>query len=218
MRYRVPDVFSEALNVDILRRQNGVTEKVVTRISSHALIDGWDQEALYGFQVNPMRRTGKMGSKKSSVEMKFWTREEYLHSRSQVMDKPISFLAFEVLYWTGIPKGERIFRLSKSFLYHEMWRSCALAGTKVIRIHDLRHSHVSLLIELGYSVPAIVVAHQLSTMMRLSSVYFSSPQVRLRKSPVMAGTRAEPMTDITMPTAMPGWPMVCETEIRNETT
>lgn len=55
----------------------------------------------------------------------------------------------------GVDSGERIFRLSKSFLYHEMRRGCALAGAKVIRIHDLRHSHVSLLIEFGYSVPAI---------------------------------------------------------------
>lgn len=53
-----------------------------------------------------------------------------------------------------VPKDERIFRLSKSFLYHEMRRGCALAGTKAIRIHGLRCSHASLLIELGYSVPA----------------------------------------------------------------
>ena len=53
-----------------------------------------------------MRRMGKMGSKKGSVEMKFWTRGEYLQFRRQVMDKPISFLAFEVLYWTGIREGD----------------------------------------------------------------------------------------------------------------
>lgn len=175
----------------------------------------------YGLSNNPLLRTGKIGSKKSLVEMQFWTRDEYLAFRRQVMDKPLSFLAFEVLYWTGIregellaltpkdfnfeksiisinksyqrikgrdvitspktqksnrlitaspflmkevkehvdvnhiPSGERNFRLTKSFLYHEMRRGCALAGTKVIRIHDLRHSHVSLLIELGYSVSAI---------------------------------------------------------------
>ncbi len=175
----------------------------------------------YGLSNNPLLRTGKIGSKKSPVEMQFWTRDEYLAFRRKVMDKPLSFLAFEVLYWTGIregellaltpkdfnfeksiisinksyqrikgrdvitspktpksnrlitaspflmeevkehvgvnhiPSDERIFRLTKSFLYHEMRRGCALAGTKVIRIHDLRHSHVSLLIELGYSVSAI---------------------------------------------------------------
>lgn len=47
-----------------------------------------------------------MGSKKGSVDMKFWTRDEYLRFRRQVMDKPISFLAFEVLYWMGIREGD----------------------------------------------------------------------------------------------------------------
>ena len=60
----------------------------------------------YGLQANPMRRTGKMGSKKSPVEMQFWTRDEYPQFQRQVTDKPISFLAFEVLYWTGIREGE----------------------------------------------------------------------------------------------------------------
>ena len=32
-----------------------------------------------------------------------------------------------------------------------MNRKCKASGVKVIRIHDLRHSHASLLIELGFS-------------------------------------------------------------------
>ena len=32
-----------------------------------------------------------------------------------------------------------------------MERGCKLSGVKRIRVHDLRHSHASLLIELGYS-------------------------------------------------------------------
>ena len=32
-----------------------------------------------------------------------------------------------------------------------MERDCKLSGTKRIRVHDLRHSHASLLIELGFS-------------------------------------------------------------------
>ena len=32
---------------------------------------------------------------------------------------------------------------------------CKASGVKVIRIHDLRHSHVSLLINMGYSAVAI---------------------------------------------------------------
>ena len=175
---------------------------------------------FYGLKDNPAAKVGNMGKAKAR-EMLFWTQEEYKKFSEEMMDKPVSFYAFEMLYWCGIregellaltpadfdarrstlsisksyqrikgrdvvtcpktpksnrvitifpflmeevqeyvkvkhvPKGERIFRLSKSFLYHEMRRGCALAGTKVIRIHDLRHSHVSLLIELGYSVPAI---------------------------------------------------------------
>lgn len=48
--------------------------------------------------------------------------------------------------------GDRIFPgNTKSVLQHEMQRGSALAGVKRIRVHDLRHSHASLLIELGYS-------------------------------------------------------------------
>ena len=55
----------------------------------------------------------------------------------------------------GISKRDRIFQLSKSFLHHEMDRGVALSGVKRIRIHDLRHSHVSLLINMGFSALAI---------------------------------------------------------------
>lgn len=55
-----------------------------------------------------------------------------------------------------IEPNERIFQgVSRSFLYREMRRGCAASGVKVIRIHDLRHSHVSLLIHMGYSVITI---------------------------------------------------------------
>ena len=145
------------------------------------------------------------------------------------MDKPISFYAFEMLYWCGIREGEllaltpedfdfergtvtinksyqridkrdiitdpktpksnrtvkmpqflveemqdylkhlyqigdkdRIFEITKSYLTHEMARGAEIAGVKKIRIHDLRHSHISLLIEMGYSAVAIAdrVGHE----------------------------------------------------------
>lgn len=47
--------------------------------------------------------------------------------------------------------NERLFPVTKYYLKHEMNRGCKASGVKVIRIHDLRHSHASLLIELGYS-------------------------------------------------------------------
>lgn len=51
---------------------------------------------------------------------------------------------------------ERIFKgILKGTLYREMRRGCAASGVKVIRVHDLRHSHVSTLIAIGFSAVAI---------------------------------------------------------------
>ncbi len=47
--------------------------------------------------------------------------------------------------------NERLFTVTKHYLKHEMDRGCKKSGVKVIRIHDLRHSHASLLIEMGFS-------------------------------------------------------------------
>ena len=55
----------------------------------------------------------------------------------------------------GLKMNDRIFTISKSYLHHEMDRGVKLSGVKRIRIHDLRHSHVSLLINMGYSAVAI---------------------------------------------------------------
>jgi integrase len=66
----------------------------------------------------------------------------------------------QMLY--GIENDQRIFNVSKHFLHHEMDRGAAAAGVKRIRIHDLRHSHVSLLIHMGFSAVAIAdrVGHE----------------------------------------------------------
>ncbi|WP_248127025.1 tyrosine-type recombinase/integrase [Slackia exigua] len=48
-----------------------------------------------------------------------------------------------------------MFQITKSYLYHEMERGCRAAGVRRIRVHDLRHSHVSLLISLGFNALAI---------------------------------------------------------------
>lgn len=175
----------------------------------------------YRLDSNPMTKVGKIGSKQAE-EMSFWTKEEYLRFSREIMDKPQSFIAFELLYWCGLRLGEmlaltpadfdfknkrlsvtksyqrmhgedvvtapktpksvrtivmpefligevidfmkcipdlrdtdRLVPATKSFLHHEMDRGSKAAGVKRIRIHDLRHSHVSLLIELGYSALAI---------------------------------------------------------------
>ena len=54
-----------------------------------------------------------------------------------------------------IGPGDRMFPVSKSQLSRVMKRGSEKAGVKRIRIHDLRHSHVSLLIDMGFSAVAI---------------------------------------------------------------
>lgn len=176
----------------------------------------------YNLKENPCAKAGSMGKKKSR-EMLFWTKDEYLKFIDAMMDKPLSFYAFEMLYWCGIREGEllaltpadfdfdketvtinksyqrlhgedvittpktkksnrtikmphflceemqeylgmlyglkkkdRIFTVTKSYLHHEMDRGAKAAGVKRIRIHDLRHSHISLLIDMGF--PAVAIA------------------------------------------------------------
>ncbi len=47
--------------------------------------------------------------------------------------------------------GKRLFTMSRNFLHTEMRRGAQMAGVHKIRIHDLRHSHVSLLIAMGFT-------------------------------------------------------------------
>jgi len=183
---------------------------------------------FYGLSSNPASLAGNMG-RESKMEMLFWTQEEYKKFSYAIMDKPTSFYAFEVLYWTGIREGEllaltpgdfdfdaktlrinkslqrihgevvittpktvksnriiklpdflcdeiqdylsmfyqldndtMIFPVSKHYLHHEMNRGSKAANVKRIRIHDLRHSHISLLINMGFSPVAIAerVGHE----------------------------------------------------------
>ena len=57
---------------------------------------------------------------------------------------------------------DRIFTITKSGLHHEIDRGCRETGVKRIRVHDLRHSHVSMLIEMGFSAVDIAnrVGHE----------------------------------------------------------
>ena len=183
---------------------------------------------FYNLKENPCRKAGSMGKKKNR-EMLFWTKEEYLKFAEVMMDKPLSYYAFEMLYWCGIREGEllaltpadfdfekntvsinksyqrlngqvlittpkteksnriikmpqflademkdylkmlydigeneRMFAITKSYLHREMDRGSKEAGVKRIRIHDIRHSHVSHLIDMGFSAIAIAdrVGHE----------------------------------------------------------
>lgn len=51
-----------------------------------------------------------------------------------------------------IEPDERIFYFTKYHLTAEMKRCAELSGVKKIRVHDIRHSHASMLIEQGYNV------------------------------------------------------------------
>lgn len=69
------------------------------------------------------------------------------------------FLRDELKTYTSklykLHKHDRIFPYTKHFFEHEMRRGTKDEEVKRIRLHDLRHSHASLLIELGFSPLAI---------------------------------------------------------------
>lgn len=59
----------------------------------------------YELPKNPCIANKKMGKAKGK-EMQFWTKEEYLKFSKAIIDKPMSYYAFQILYWTGIRCGE----------------------------------------------------------------------------------------------------------------
>ena len=70
------------------------------------------------------------------------------------------FLSAELEEYTGklygIMPGDRLFPATKSYLEKEMIRGVKLSGVKKIRLHDLRHSHASLLISKLGAQPNLV--------------------------------------------------------------
>ena len=66
------------------------------------------------------------------------------------------FLAEEIKEYYGRLYGKMnndlIFTFSKSYLEHQMKRGCELSGMEKIRIHDLRHSHASTLVNNGVTL------------------------------------------------------------------
>ena len=203
----------------------------------------------YDLRSNPAAKAGNMGTEERK-EMKFWTKDEYKKFADEMMDKPVSFYAFEMLYWCGIREGEllaltagdfdfekgtvtisksyqrlhgedvittpktkksnrtikmpqflceemqdyigmlygykkkdRIFPISKNYLHREMDRGSRAAGVKRIRIHDLRHSHISLLIDMGFSAVAIAdrVGHESIEITYRYAHLFPSKQTEMAK-------------------------------------
>jgi len=201
----------------------------------------------YDLKSNPAAKAGNMGDK-DGAEVNFWTKEEYSKFSETMMDKPLSFYAFEVLYWCGIRLGEllaltpedfdfkngtlrinksyqrigkkdvitepktkkskrvikipkflceeiqeyikmlygiqptdRIFTITKSYLHHEMDRGAKEAGVKRIKIHAIRHSHISHLIDLGFSAVAIAdrVGHESIDITYKYAHLFPSKQIEM---------------------------------------
>ena len=128
----------------------------------------------YELRSNPAAKVRNMGSEEHR-EMLFWTKEEYKKFSFEMMDKDVittpktkksnrtikmpHFLCEEMQEYIkmlyDIQPDERLFTVTKSYLNHEMERGAKQAGVKKIRVHDIRHSAVSLLIDMGFSVLAI---------------------------------------------------------------
>lgn len=58
----------------------------------------------YDLSTNPARKAGAPGEE--GKEMLFWTKEEYKRFAEEMMDKPLSYYAFQLLYWCGIRSGD----------------------------------------------------------------------------------------------------------------
>ena len=148
--------------IDVIRWQNELTEhrdadgkpwaptylrtvnNQLNAIFNHA-------ERYYGLTDNPVRRVDKIGSKKGG-EMQFWTKSvRTIVMPAFLRDEMADFIEMR----DDVAPDERLFAVTKHFLAHEMERGCKASGVKRIRIHDIRHSHVSLLIEMGFSALAI---------------------------------------------------------------
>lgn len=80
-----------------------------------------------------------------------------------------------------LQENDRLFPITKYYLEHEMQRGIKESGVKRIRVHDLRHSHVSHLIELGFSALAIAdrVGHESIDITYRYAHLFPSTQIEM---------------------------------------
>ena len=172
----------------------------------------------YDLHANPCHKAGSMGKSKADT-MEYWTLEEFNQFEAAIIDKRTSWIAFRLLFWTGMRLGEmlaltigdldfeagtiqvsksytrmggkdlvtppktynsvrtitmpdelakdlqeyvdsiyrprptkRIFsNITKSYIEHEMERGIAKSGVRKIHVHCLRHSHASMLVQMGFN-------------------------------------------------------------------
>lgn len=70
----------------------------------------------------------------------------------------------------GMAAGDTVFTIGKSGICKTIKRCSAAAGVPYIRIHDLRHSHVSLLIEMGFT-PHLIAERIGDTVQMVNNIY-----------------------------------------------
>ena len=89
------------------RYENGKSYSQTYKKTMHNILSTIFNHAcrFYNLKSNPARQAGNMG-REEKKEMLFWTTEEYKKFSEAVIDKPVSFYAFEMLYWTGMRLGE----------------------------------------------------------------------------------------------------------------
>lgn len=77
-----------------------------------------------------------------------------------------------------IKPDDMLTNATKNYLTHEMERGCKAAGVKRICIHDLRHRHASLLIEMGFSALAIAdrLGHEITEVTMMYAHLFPNKQ------------------------------------------
>ena len=85
------------------RYENGKSYSQTYKKTMHNILSAIFNHAcrFYNLKSNPARQAGNMGREEKN-EMLFCTTEEYKKFSEAVIDKPVSFYAFEMLYWTGM--------------------------------------------------------------------------------------------------------------------
>ena len=90
-----------------VRDENGMPYSPVYLKTIHNQLSAIFNHAVrfYGLHDNPAAITGNMGKEKAG-EVLIWTKEEYLQFVAALKDRPVSYMAFETLYWCGLRLGD----------------------------------------------------------------------------------------------------------------
>lgn len=86
-------------------------------------------EKYYNLPNNPARKAGSIG-KSHAEEMQFWTQEEFTKFDDALIDKRQSYIAFKVLYWTGMRLGELLALTISDILTDLSWVKILLRGER----------------------------------------------------------------------------------------